>query len=136
MRIAIVGGGVSGLVCADLLRHEHDVQLFEAGSHPGGHANTVRVELPEGAFDVETGFVVYNERTYPLFSRLLADLGVATRAAEMSFSVSCARTGLEYNGGSLGGLFAQPRNLVRPEFLGMIRDVLRALGAPRQNQAA
>lgn len=125
MRIAIVGGGVSGLVCADLLRHEHDVQLFEAGSHPGGHANTVRVELPEGTFDVEAGFVVYNERTYPLFSRLLADLGVATRAAEMSFSVSCARTGLEYNGGSLGGLFAQPRNLVRPEFLGMIRDVLR-----------
>ena len=76
-------------------------------------------------FDVETGFVVYNERTYPLFSRLLAELGVATRPSEMSFSVSCERTGLEYNGGSLGGLFAQRRNLLRPSFLGMLRDALR-----------
>ncbi len=125
MRIAIVGAGVSGLVCARLLHRRHDVQIFEAGDWLGGHANTVRVEAGSRTFDVETGFVVYNERTYPLFSRLLGDLGVATRPSEMSFSVSCERTGLAYSGGSLDGLFAQRRNLLRPAFLGMVRDVLR-----------
>jgi predicted NAD/FAD-binding protein len=125
MRIAIVGAGVSGLVCARLLHKSHDVRVFEASEWAGGHAHTVRVDTPVGAVDVETGFVVYNERTYPLFTRLLADLGIATRATEMSFGVHCERTGLSYNGGSLRGLFAQPRNLLRPAFLGMLRDVLR-----------
>jgi hypothetical protein len=85
----------------------------------------VRVESGGLAFDVETGFVVYNERTYPLFTRLLDALGVATRPTEMSFGVRCERSGLEYNGGSLDGLFAQRRNLLRPAFLGMLRDALR-----------
>ena len=125
MRIAIVGGGVSGLVCARLLHRRHDVRVFEASDWAGGHAHSVRVETPGGAREVDTGFVVYNERTYPLFTRLLGELGVATQPTEMSFSVSCARTGLEYNGGSLQGLFAQPRNLVRPAFLALLRDVLR-----------
>ncbi len=125
MRIAIVGAGVSGLVCARLLHRRHEIEVFEANERIGGHANTVRVGVSGREFDVETGFVVYNERTYPLFSRLLADLDVATRPAEMSFSVRCERTGLEYNGGSLGGLFAQRRNLLRPSFLGMLRDALR-----------
>jgi uncharacterized protein len=125
MRIAIVGGGVSGLVCARLLHRRHDVRVFEASEWAGGHAHTVRVETPDGGVDVETGFVVYNDRTYPLFSRLLADLGVASRPTEMSFGVHCERTGLAYEGGSLRGLFAQPRNLLRPAFLGMLRDALR-----------
>ena len=125
MRIAIVGGGVAGLVCARLLYERHEVQLFEASEWAGGHAHAVRVGTPAGAREVETGFVVYNERTYPLFTRLLAELGVATQPTEMSFGVSCAQTGLEYSGGSLRGLFAQPRNLLRPEFLGLLRDVLR-----------
>ena len=125
MRIAIVGAGVSGLVCAHLLHRSHDVWVFEAGASPGGHAHSVCVETDGRAVEVETGFVVYNERTYPLFSRLLAELGVATRATEMSFSVSCEKTGLEYSGGSFAGLFAQYRNLVRPSFLGMLRDALR-----------
>jgi hypothetical protein len=125
LRIAIVGAGVSGLVCARLLHRFHELEVFEASEWVGGHANTVRVDVAGRAFDVDTGFVVYNERTYPLFSRLLADLGVATRPTEMSFSVHCERTGLEYSGGSLGGLFAQRRNLLRPSFLGMLRDALR-----------
>jgi hypothetical protein len=125
MKIAIVGAGISGLVCARLLHRRHEIDLFEASEWVGGHANTVSVDVAGRTYDVETGFVVYNERTYPLFSRLLSDLGVATRPTEMSFSVSCERTGLEYNGGSLGGLFAQRRNLLRPSFLGMLRDALR-----------
>jgi hypothetical protein len=125
MKVAVVGAGVSGLVAAHRLRERHDVHLFEASEQLGGHAHTVRVRSGGRDVDVDTGFVVYNERTYPLFSRLLAELGVATRPAEMSFSVSCERTGLEYNGGSVGGLFAQKRNLLRPSFLGMLCDVLR-----------
>jgi cyclopropane-fatty-acyl-phospholipid synthase len=125
VKIAIVGAGVSGLVCARLLQRDHDVRVFEASDRLGGHACTERVRVGGRDVDVDTGFVVYNERTYPLFTRLLAELGVATQPTEMSFSVSCERSGLEYNGGSLRGLFADPRNLVRPRFLGMLRDALR-----------
>ena len=125
MRIAIVGGGISGLACARLLHERHDVHLFEASDWAGGHAHTLRVDTPSGPRDVDTGFVVYNERTYPLFSRLLAELRVATQPTEMSFSVSCARTGLEYGGGSLRGLFAQPRNLLSRDFHSLLRDALR-----------
>ena len=125
MRIAIVGAGVAGLVCARLLHARHDVRVFEAAERVGGHACTERVRMAGREVYVDTGFVVYNERTYPLFTRLLAELGVASQATEMSFSVSCARTGLEYSGGSLGGLLADPANLLRPRFLGMVRDVLR-----------
>jgi predicted NAD/FAD-binding protein len=125
MRVAIVGGGVSGLVAAYLLSRRHDVQLFEAAGYAGGHTRTVTVHDAGGALAVDTGFIVYNERTYPLFTRLLAGLGVAGRDTTMSFSVRCDRTGLEYNGTSLDGLFADRRQLVSPGFLGMLRDILR-----------
>ncbi len=125
MRIAIVGSGVSGLVCAHLLHTRHDVVLYEADGRPGGHSHTHRVELPEGTFDVDTGFLVYNERTYPLFCRLLDRLGVATQASDMSFGMSDERTGLEWRGTSPSTVFAQRRNLARPEFLRMLADVGR-----------
>jgi len=125
MRIAIVGSGVSGLVCAHLLHKRHDVVLYEADGRPGGHSHTHRVELPEGTFDVDTGFLVYNERTYPLFCRLLDRLGVATQASDMSFGMSDERTGLEWRGTSPSTVFAQRRNLARPEFLRMLADVRR-----------
>lgn len=125
MRVAIVGTGVSGLVCAHALRDRCDLTVFEADSRLGGHASTVDVELGGRRFPVDMGFIVYNERTYPVFSRLLAELGVATRPAEMSFSLRNDATGLEYSGGSLDGLFAKRSNLLRPSFWRMVRDILR-----------
>jgi len=125
MRIAIVGSGVSGLVCAHLLHPHHDVVLYESDDRPGGHSHTHRVELPDLDCDVDTGFLVYNERTYPLFGRLLDRLDVATQASDMCFSVSDQRTGIEWRGSSVSTVFAQRRNLVRPAFLAMLADVAR-----------
>jgi predicted NAD/FAD-binding protein len=125
VRLAIVGTGISGLACAHALHRDHEIEVFEAEGWVGGHAHTVPVELGGRRFDVDTGFVVWNERTYPGFARLLHGLGVASRDTEMSFSVSCERTGLEYGGGSLGALLADPRSLLRPAFLRMVRDVPR-----------
>ncbi len=125
MRIAVIGSGVSGLVTAHLLRGRHDVVLYEAAGRPGGHSHTHRIELPELSCDVDTGFLVYNKRTYPLFSRLLDELGVASKPSDMSFSVADQRTGLEWRGTSFSGVFAQRRNLVRPDFLRMLADVIR-----------
>ena len=123
--MAIVGGGVSGLVTAALLGRRHEVTVFESDAYAGGHTHTVAVDTPDGALAVDTGFIVFNDRTYPLFTRLLDRLGVATRDTEMSFSVRCDRTGLEYNGTTLNGLFADRRHLASPSFLGMVRDILR-----------
>jgi predicted NAD/FAD-binding protein len=125
MRIAIIGSGVSGLVSAHLLHPHHDVVLYETDGRPGGHSHTHRVELPELTADVDTGFLVYNTRTYPLFCRLLDHLGVATQESDMSFSVSDAETGIEWRGTSPGTVFAQRRNAVRPQFLRMLADVAR-----------
>lgn len=131
MRVAVVGGGVSGLVAASRLAGEHDVRVFEAGPWIGGHSRTVDVTVDrevdggERRVAVDLGFIVYNERTYPRFSRLLAELGVATRESTMSFSVRCERTGYEYNGSDLAGLFAQRRNLVSPSHWRMILGILR-----------
>src|SRR5689334_4623264 len=119
MRIAVIGSGVSGLVAAFLLSRRHDVTVFEAADYPGGHTHTVNVRGPDGTQAIDTGFIVYNDRTYPLFSRLLDHLGVPTRETSMSFSVRCDRTGLEYNGTSLNGLFADRRQVASPGFLGM-----------------
>lgn len=126
MHIAVIGTGISGMVSAWLLtRGGHEVTAFEAGSHIGGHTNTIPVEVDGMAYPVDTGFIVYNDRTYPNFIRLLAHLGVPARPTTMSFSVRDDATGLEWNGTNLDTLFAQRRNLLRPGFWRMVRDVLR-----------
>ncbi|MGI9429176.1 MAG: NAD(P)/FAD-dependent oxidoreductase [Bythopirellula sp.] len=127
MRIAVVGSGISGLVCARLLSRRHEVILFEAERQLGGHVNTVDVKLVDEQLErpIDTGFIVYNERTYPNFSKILTDLNVSTTPTSMSFSVRCDITGLEYNGTSLNGVFAQRRNLLRPSFHRLLRDILR-----------
>ena len=130
MRIAIVGTGISGLVAAHHLHRAHEVTLFEAGDHVGGHTNTVELDLADGRHAVDTGFVVCNERTYPRFLGLLDELGVATQPSDMSFSVSAP--GLEYRTSNLATLFAQPRNLLRPRFQRMLVDILRSNRALQQ----
>ena len=125
MRIAIVGAGVSGLVAAHVLHRGHDVTLFDANDYAGGHTHTVRVETEGGAWDVDTGFIVHNDRNYPQFRRLLAGLGVATQPSAMSFGVSDAIGEFEYNGASPNGLYAKRSHLVTPWFQRMVADLVR-----------
>lgn len=113
------------MVAASKLDARHEVTLFEANDYPGGHTNTVVVNDGSQQLAIDTGFIVYNDRTYPNFIELLDELGVESRPTEMSFSVSDPETGLEYNGHSLNSLFAQRSNLFRPRFLRMIRDIIR-----------
>lgn len=125
MRIAIVGAGISGLVAAHRLNAAHDITVFESEGRIGGHTNTVRVDLAGESHWIDTGFIVFNDWTYPNFIALMDQLGVASRPTSMSFSVRCERTGLEYNGTSLNGLFAQRSNLLRPGFYRLLREILR-----------
>ncbi|MBH3410656.1 NAD(P)/FAD-dependent oxidoreductase [Pseudomonas putida] len=125
MRIAIIGSGIAGLTCAHLLSRQHAVTVFEAADRVGGHTHTVDVQWRDQQFAVDTGFIVFNDWTYPQFIRLLHHLGVGSRVTEMSFSVHDPRSGFEYNGHDLLSLFAQRRNLLSPGFWGMLRDVLR-----------
>jgi hypothetical protein len=125
MRIAIIGSGIAGLTAAWRLRAAHEVTVFEAAHRAGGHTHTHRFEIDGQTIAVDTGFIVFNDRNYPNLERLFADLGIRGAASGMSFSVSCERTGIEYNGGSVTGLFARWRNLVTPDFWSMIRDILR-----------
>ena len=125
MRLAVIGGGISGLSAAWLLGQAHDVVLFEAAPRLGGHANTVRVAGTGGETAVDTGFIVYNEATYPNFIALMEHLRVATQPTEMSFAVSLDGGRLEYSGTSVAGLFAQRSNLVRPRFWAMLQDITR-----------
>jgi uncharacterized protein len=124
MRIAIVGAGVSGLLAARLLHPEHEIVVYEAGAYAGGHTNTVRVPTARGELSVDTGFIVMNDRNYPVFTRLLDLLGVARQPTRMSFSVSAEREDFEY-AGTPTGIVAQPRNLLSPAFRRMILDLLR-----------
>lgn len=124
--IAVVGAGAAGLSAAWLLSRRYRVTLYEADRRLGGHANTVEVAGATGMVPVDTGFIVFNELTYPNFTALFRHLGVATDASDMSFAVSLDGGRLEYAGAdNLGALFAQKRNLVRPRFLGMLRDIVR-----------
>ncbi|MFM9960751.1 MAG: NAD(P)/FAD-dependent oxidoreductase [Planctomycetaceae bacterium] len=125
MRIAIIGAGISGLTAAYRLSQHHEITLFEANDYLGGHTHTVDVELGGERHVIDTGFIVFNDWTYPNFIALLDELRIASQPTSMSFSVRCDRTGLEYNGSSLNGLFAQRLNLFRPSFHRMIRDILR-----------
>lgn len=125
MRIAVVGGGVSGLVTAHLLAPEHEVTVFEAGAYAGGHTNTVDVDDPRGPLAVDTGFIVFNDRNYPAFEALLADLGVTGRPTDMGFSVSDEHGRFEYAGTGPGGLFATRRHLAAPRFLKMVAEYAR-----------
>ncbi len=125
MRIAIVGSGIAGLVAARRLHPQHDITLFEANDYPGGHTHTLDVTSAGRDYAVDTGFIVFNDWTYPNFIQLLDELEVGSQATRMSFSVRCAGTGLEYNGANLNTLFAQRRNLLKPSFHRMLRDILR-----------
>lgn len=121
MRIAIIGTGIAGLVAAHHLHRGHAIAVFEAGERIGGHTNTVAVEAEDGTHWIDTGFIVFNDRNYPHFEALLAELGVATQPSHMSFSVSDGRGRFEYSG-TPRGLFARPAHLLSPTFLGMLRD--------------
>lgn len=125
MKVAVIGSGIAGNVAAHHLASEHQVTLFEAGDHLGGHTHTHDIDWQGSRYAVDTGFIVYNERTYPNFIRLLDRLGVDSKPTEMSFSVKCDTSGLEYNGHSLNSLFAQRRNLLSLSFHRMVRDILR-----------
>ena len=124
-RVAVVGSGISGLAVAHALASEAHVTLFEAGGHFGGHTHTVDVQLDGVTQGVDTGFLVFNERTYPNLIRLFDELNVETARAEMSFSVQVPQAGLEWSGNDLNGVFAQRRNLLRPRFLHMLTDIMR-----------
>ena len=125
MRIAIIGTGIAGNVAAWKLRDQHDITVYESDNYVGGHTNTIDVDEAGRSLAVDTGFIVFNERTYPNFIRILDEIGQASKPTEMSFSVHSADGRLEYNGSSLNGLFAQRRNLLRPSFYRMVRDILR-----------
>jgi uncharacterized protein len=124
MKIAIIGAGISGLATAHLLDPEHDVTVFEAGDLAGGHANTVRVDTEHASHDVDTGFIVFNDRNYPQFEKLLARLNVASQPSNMSFGVSDGGD-FEYTGSSANGLFAKRAHLVTPWFHRMVFDLVK-----------
>lgn len=123
--IAIVGSGISGLVCARLLSRNHDITVFEADDRIGGHTHTHDIEYRDEHIAVDSGFIVHNRRTYPSFVRLMEQLGVETDASDMSFSVRCDRTGVEWGGPDPGKLLARKRNLLQPDFYRMFADALR-----------
>ena len=125
MKIAIIGSGIAGNVAAYHLHKDHDITLLEANDYVGGHTHTHTIEWQDRQFSIDTGFIVFNYRTYPNFTRLLDELQVPVQPSNMGFSVKCETTGLEYNGNNLNSLFAQRRNLLRPSFHRMLRDILR-----------
>lgn len=125
MKIAIIGTGIAGNVAAYKLHQQHEITVFEANDYIGGHSHTHEIDLNGMRYHVDSGFIVFNDWTYPNFIELLSELGVRSQASDMSFSVKCEKTGLEYNGTTLNSLFAQRRNLFKPSFYRMIGDILR-----------
>ena len=125
-RIAVIGGGVAGIVSAHLLQRKYDVTLFDAASRLGGHTNTVRIESgPDAGLGVDTGFIVLNDKNYPLFTTFLERLGVPVRYSDMSFSYECRQSGFVYAGTTLNGLFAQRKNIFSFAFYGFLREIAR-----------
>jgi predicted NAD/FAD-binding protein len=124
-KIAVIGSGISGLTCAYLLSQKHHVTVFEKNAVIGGHTATMDVSLNGQHYAIDTGFIVFNDRTYPRFLTLLAQLNIEPQKTEMSFSVKNQQSGLEYNGHTLSTLFAQKRNLFNPKFWGLLREILR-----------
>jgi predicted NAD/FAD-binding protein len=134
-RVAVIGSGISGLASAYYLSRRHEVYLFESESRLGGHTHTVTVDSPGGPLPIDTGFIVHNDRTYPNFIRLLAELKIPRVDSDMSFAVSCRKTGYEYSSRGLRGYFAQGRNLLRPyrlyrELRRFNRDAVKLLALP------
>lgn len=125
MKIAIIGSGIAGNTIAHHLHHHHAITVFEADKHIGGHTHTHQIRYEGQDIAVDTGFIVFNDKTYPNFIDMLERLNVAWQPSNMSFSVRCERTGLEYNGTTINSLFAQRINLFKPSFHRMIRDILR-----------
>lgn len=125
LRVAVVGGGIAGLSAARLLARVHDVVVFEAEHRLGGHAHTHDVTVGGRAYRLDTGFLVFNEKTYPNFVRLLAELGVASAPSDMALSIRCRRCRLEYALRGPRSIFAQKKNLLRPAFYGLFRDLGR-----------
>ena len=125
MRIAIIGSGIAGMTSAYLLSEDHEVVVYEANDYIGGHTNTVDVSLNGQQYAVDTGFIVFNEKTYPNFIKLMNRLGVGWQDSVMSFSVQCEKTGLEFSPTTLNSLFIQRRNALRPSFYRMLWDVMR-----------
>ena len=125
MKIAIVGAGISGLTCAYYLARDHQVTVFETEPEIGGHTATKTVEMSGNSYEVDTGFIVYNDWTYPNFMALMNEIGVSGRKSEMSFSVTCESSELEYAGSSISTLFADRKNLLRPAYWKMLRDIVR-----------
>lgn len=123
--IAIIGSGISGLTSAFLLSKKHRVTVFEKNDYIGGHTATKQVQSTQGLLNIDTGFIVFNERTYPNFLGLLDEIGVKKQNTEMSFSIQNPKTGLEYNGHNLNTLFAQRRNIFNPKFWFFIREIIR-----------
>ena len=125
MKIAIIGSGISGLTAAWLLHQSHEITVFEANDYIGGHTHTIDVDVDGEQLAIDTGFIVYNDWTYPNFIQMLEWLGIGSLATEMSFSVRCERSQIEYNGSNFNGLFAQRSNLLKPRFHRMLQDILR-----------
>jgi predicted NAD/FAD-binding protein len=123
MKIAVIGAGISGMLAAYLLHDEHDITVFEANDYIGGHTNTINVPIGDRTYAVDTGFIVFNQKTYPNFVKLIQRLKVPWQKSNMSFSVHCEKTGFEYSPTSLSTLFAQRRNILLPWFWNMIREV-------------
>ncbi len=124
-KIAIIGSGISGLTCAYLLDQRYDVTVFEKNDYVGGHTATIDVNHQNRDYAIDTGFIVFNDRTYPYFNRLLKQLGIAGQPTEMSFSVHHCQSGFEYNGHNLNTLFAQRSNIARPVFWQLISQIMR-----------
>lgn len=124
-KVAVIGSGISGLTTAYLLNKQHDVHVFEANDYIGGHTATIDVEHNGEALAIDTGFIVFNDKTYPNFLTLLEQLNIKKQPTEMSFSVLNSITGLEYNGNNLDTLFAQRSNLLNPSFWSLIKQILR-----------